>query len=936
MSDQATHSEQSATPAPSASAGAPSPAGTDVLKIIADVEGQLSRLRGAQRQQDDAVAMLTARSKALRAAEEDLDHQRVTLKQQSILVERERGQLQQDRDQFTEQCKRMDDDLRRRSAEIEQAQQKLERERSEASAQLEQAKRGAAEIEQAKTVWQQHRQQVEEQLQRSQGEIDQRLADCVKARDEVASARSQWEKQRQDAQAKLDARALELDQQAAAHSQRENALQQAREQLAAAEQQSQRQREELQNRAAALEFERGDLIGRVDQAERNVGELIAQVERTQEELVEQTRHVKKAMETVALLQQREKQLEKAVEAAAEHARKTERESQDLLKLADGEHAELRTRLEAAGKELKGVCESRDAAMAELESARKKIASMQMDLRTREETIAARDAQLIEMQRKLEMAGGKLSEFAEVLSEQTPQLERGAAALAMVSEQAEQIDRLTKQLAELQLASDPAELQHRDQRINELTEALRQSRGQNAGEQGVAEVEQRNAMLEQALQESRLELQNAQIAAEEARKQLQAYVESGAEAQVKDVALAEHAAKVAALTAEIERLHSAAALELEQKLSAQSKRHQQELSGVRQTEQSVSTLRQRVADLEAQVAQAKAETANAAAAGDNESAEYATRLRAKAEQITSVAEHLRRRRDRLMRMRQLLQKRQKSAPAAATSPAGAAAQQIRSEQLSQIERERQHLMEVRKMLADSEYQMIRRWARPRAVMTATCLAVVVAVATGATWLAVNFFFPATVSASVVLEARSRTGSETLSAQQQQEWNDWHAGAVRDAGFQQTLAKRMSDRRLEDWSRPESVAARLGQDVSVDATHPGMVIYTMSGTDADQITTFLDVFTNTLLSESTRESGRRSDGAVAIASGERKEEGMVKYARLNAAPVHDERMQHALPIFGGALGGLLLLTIVSYLKLARSKRVFEDEHDEVVDEPQPAAA
>jgi hypothetical protein len=116
----------------------------------------------------------------------------------------------------------------------------------------------------------------------------------------------------------------------------------------------------------------------------------------------------------------------------------------------------------------------------------------------------------------------------------------------------------------------------------------------------------------------------------------------------------------------------------------------------------------------------------------------------------------------------------------------------------------------------------------------------------------------------------------------------------------------------------------------------VIFTMSGTDGVQITTFLDVFTHTLLAESTRESGRRSDGAVAVASGERKDEGVVRYASMNAAPLHDERLQQALPIFGGVLGGMLLLTIVSYFKLARSKRVFEEENGELFGGAPTAAA
>lgn len=924
MHEQATHQTPPSESPAAASATPPTqaapPAGHDVLKIIADVEGHLSRLRSAQRQQDDVLGTLTARAKALRIAEEDLDRQRVALKQQTMQVERDRAQTQQEREQFAEQCRRIDEDLRRRASEVDQAQQKLERERAEAASHLEQAARGKAELEQARGVWDQTRQQIEEQLNRSQAEIAQRMSECAKAKDEIASARSQWEKQRQESQGKIDARSLELDQQLAALAQREAALQQERERLALETQQAKRQHQELQNRAAALESERADLLNRVEQAERNVGELIHQVETTQQELIDQTRLVKSAMEKVGQMQQRERSLEKSLEQAKAAAQQAERDAQDLLHIADSERGELQAKIEAAQKAIEEAHQARDAAIAELETTRKKVVSMQRDLKSRDDELATRDAHLADLQKKLDMASGKLSEFAQVLSEQTPQLERGAAALAMCEEQAEQIDRLTSQLAELQLSSDPAEVQRRDERIAELTEALRQARGQNAGEAIVAELEQRNASLQQEVQQLRLETQNAQIAAEEARRQLQESVNSGAEAQVKDVALVEHAAKIAALSAELERVNAAAATELEQKLTAQSRRHQQELASAREQEQSLQPLRQRIADLEAQLARAKAEKATAQAAGNEGESDYVARLRAKAEQITNVAEHLRRRRSRLEHMRLLMRRKRREMPNAGEQ--GSA--QHRADQLGQIERERQHLLEVRKMLAASEFTMIRRWARQRAAFTAACVALIIAVSAGATWLAVNHFYPAVRSVSAALEARSRPGAGALTDEQVQLWTDWHAEAVNDAGFQQTLAKRMAERRLEQWSRPESLSVIIRRDLSVDANDPGLVLYTMTGTDSEQMAMFLDVLTYTLLTESNRDATRRGDSALTMATGERKEEGRVRFASVNAAPVRDERMQRALPIFGGTLGGLMLLSLISYIKLSRSRRQFEEEN------------
>jgi hypothetical protein len=961
MSDQSTHQETSAhAAAPTSGAVATSPAtpasapaGHDVMKILADVEGQLTRLRTAQKQQDDAISSLTARSKALRSAEDEVEKQRSAAKQHAQYIERERGQLENERTQFGEQCKRIDEELRRRAAEVEQAREKLERDKSDMAANGEKARHGLAELEHAKTVWQQNREKVEQQLQRSQAESDQRFAECAKAKDEIAAARSQWEKQRQDAQAKYDSRAADLDRQMGEVARREQALQVERERIAAAELQMQRQQQEMASSTASLEKERADLLKRVEQAERNVGELIEQVERTQQEVADRTQVAQQAMDRLAALQQKEKALEKAAEAAQEHAKRAEKESQELLRLADSERTEVQQKLEARHKEL---IEARDAAIAELEAARKKVTSMQRDLRARDEEIAAKEGLLADLQRKLETACSKLSEFASVLSEQTPQLERGAAALAMVEEQAQQIDRLTKHLAELQLASDPEEIQRRDQRINELTEALRQSRGQNAGEQVVAEMEQRNAALEAELQRLRLESQNAHIAAEEARKQLQSLVDSGANQQVKDVALAEHAAKVAALSAEIERLHAVSAQEVEKHLTAQSKKHQQEIAEARGAEargaeHTTRQLRQRVADLEAEVAKAKSEAiaataaASAAAAamsasqashasqqaGEGVDGEYVNRLRAKAQQITAVAEHLRRRRSRLERARLLMRQKRKAMPSAGAQ--GSA--QMRIEQMAKMENERQHLLDVRKMLAASEQQMIRRWARQRAVFSFACVGIILAVSAAASWVVVNQLYPPKLSASVVLEARARAGAPAPTPDQLQEWSTWHSQVVTDSSFQQTLAKRMADRNLDQWSRQEQVASTLSKQVVVAADQPGVVMFSMAGPDGGEMTAFLDVLAQTVLTESNKQAGRRSDNATTVATGERKEEGRVLYASLNPLPLSDDRMMRALPIFGGTVVGLMILTLLTYFKLIRSKRIFDEENAALFqDRPSPA--
>jgi chromosome segregation ATPase len=922
-----THDEHaSASPQQAAPEAQPanvhSSGGDDVMRILADVEGQLTRLRTAQKQQDDAVASLTARSRTVRSAEEELEKQRLALKAQQQQVEREHQRLQQEQQQFTERCRLTDAEMRKRSEEVEALKRTFEQQRNAAAAEADHAKRGLADLEQAKAVWQQTRQQLEAQLQRAENEAQQKLAECARKQEEIAAARSQWEKQRQETEAKLAERGREIEAQVAQFAQREAELAKEKQRLASVEAEFQQQRQALETRTRVLEDDRAELLKRIDQAERNVGELIEQVERSQQELAESKQQVQSLRKSATATQEREKALEKALEEAGVKARKVEEESQELLRLADAERGELQNKQEQALRELS---EARDAAMAELESARKRMASMQRDLQARDEEIAAKDKRLTDSQSKLTLAGQKLAEFAQILSEQTPQLEKGAAALAMVQEQADQIDRLTKQLAELQLASDPEEIQRRDKRIEELTDALRQARGQTADEAGVAVIEQRNAALEREVADLRLEAQDAQIAAEQARKQLQEYIDANAGQQVQDVALAEHAAKIAALTAELERVNGLAARDLEEKLSAQSKRYQKELEQARGAEEDqTKRLRQRVADLEAQLAQVKAQAAsaaeNAGSVSSEEQAEYLNRLRAKAEQITQVAEHMRRRRARLEKVKRLVKARKQQLPSAGAQ--GSA--QMRSDQLAQIDRERKHLLEVRKMLATSEYTMIRRWARQRAAYTVAALAMIVALCAAGSWLAVSYFHPTVRSVSVVIEARSRAGAGPLSDEQRTAWTQWHADLVRNAAFQQTLAKRMGERSLQRWSQSDAVGARIDKELTVAGDDPGMIMFSLAGADTEEMCSFLDVLAGTVVSESNREASKRIDNASAVATGERKEDGRVRYASLNPIPVRDDRLTKGLPIMGISFGVMFMLMIALYLKFMRSKRVFEEEN------------
>lgn len=707
---------------------------------------------------------------------------------------------------------------------------------------------------------------AEEELEASRQDVNRLQQSVQQEGEQLQQQRRQFESQSRQTEEQLRQRQSDLEKRSAELTRQTADFQTERERISALARQSQQQQDELAESARKMDAERRELLERVEQAEKNVGDLIQQIESSEQEVTAKTKQQKEASSDIAFLQERCDALEKSL-----------KENDDVA--------------------------------GQLTAAQKQLEQLQTQLEDRSQQLAG-------SHEKLETASKQLAEFAQVLKDQTPQLERGASAVAMVQQQQQQIEHLTQQLAEHTLRSDPEEMQRRDQRIAELTDALRQARGQSGGHQGVAEVEQRNAELTAEVNQLKLDLQNAQLAADEGRRQLQERANDQGAQTIQDASIAENAAKVAALTAEIEQLHAKAAADLKSRLEDQSRQ-----PGSRVAEHSkadaalLKKLNARVAELERELEEARAMPA--AIADESEQNEFAQKLRQKAERVTAVAEHLRRRRARLIKLRQLM--RQKVASDAGGPPS----ERMRSEEMIKMERERTQLHELRQVLANSEKQLIRRWARPKAVLIIASVVLLAICCAGASWLAADQLFPAHISASVALEARNHAHT-AISAQEAEAWRNWHTDLVSDDSFHQTLAKRMAEHRLDQYSDPAKLAKRIKDDVTIDADREGVMIVTLGGTDSDEITAFLDVFTATLVSESNRQMTKRGDNVWATPTGERHEGSQVHYATLNPVPIRDERLAHALPISGGMFVAMLVLIVVAYKKLTKAKRVFDEEN------------
>src|SRR5438552_12169043 len=200
---------------------------------------------------------------------------------------------------------------------------------------------------------------------------------------------------------------------------------------------------------------------------------------------------------------------------------------------------------------------------------------------------------------------------------------------------------------------------------------------------------------------------------------------------------------------------------------------------------VKELRQRIAELEQEVDEARSAAATASSAGTRDPNEVSAKLRQKAERVTAVAEHLRRRRQRLRKMKLMLLSKGTQRNAAGAADA------------VEVEQERQQIIELRRLLAASEQTMLRRWARPRAVSSAVWIVVLAVICGGVSWLAASHFFPARMAASVVLQAKTTNGLP-MSAEQSAAWHTWHTSLFTDSTFIKTLANRMGERRLDQYS------------------------------------------------------------------------------------------------------------------------------------------
>ena len=693
-------------------------------------------------------------------------------------------------------------------------------------------------------------------------------------------------------------------------------------------------------RVTELEQERDDLLLRIEEAEQATASLQQDLSKARDELESASaageraeaaaeERVTTAMSDVESLQtERQETLDKLhlleQEQARQQAASTERiEALEQEVTAAKEKArEAAAALEESKRSLEQQAEivgQKDAEAGahqeELTKARAQIEEKARELTDLRSTLEERDAELAEARRtagsasdlqtqlndansKLQMTGEKMSKFSEMLSQQGELIEQGAAAIATVDQQREEIERLRDQLAESRLAGNAEEMHRREERIKQLTEALRQARGQSGTKTDTVELELRATELGKENDELRAEVQRFEVENSELRRQAESRIEEVG-AQARDES-----------TFEVERL------EMEQKIEDLTEK------------------------LES-AASANAElTEQLASAGDTTADDAAARVRAR--RVAEVAAHLKRRQARLKKLRRLAASSSRSQKGSGTKGAGGkgkggpedreAAIRLREERAELMRKgseQRMKLSEVHQHLAKTEKKMVRKWARPRAYATLGWFFFIMALNAVGAWLAADHFFPSQEVASTTIRAKAFSSLDDAEAV---EWEAWHRELLLSESFHETLASRMRERRIDAYKTPAD-AADLISSISLDGGVPGKLTFSLETTDGEQGILLLEMLSSTVSSESRRAHGKRDAGRIAIVEqAARAEDGEPRVATIGPIPIGDDRIYYAGLMFGGSSVITLTLVIGLYARLVRARRLF-DENDDLFDDEGP---
>jgi chromosome segregation ATPase len=677
--------------------------------------------------------------------------------------------------------------------------------------------------------------------------------------------REQIEQQAAERETTVRERAEELEQQQAE-------LERERTRLAELQSDLQSQQEALGQRAEQIETDRGAHEERLAQVQAECDRLrqelttsSAQIDELRGAIDERQTALETAESTVEQLTQRIEQLEAELTAARREAEAANEELAAERSRVKKEHEDTRSALVDAEAQ-------RDAAQRERDALRERLESAQSTNGETERQVTGLRAMIAELERAI-------ASRDETIEQLRTEIDAADTGIDPETHQ-QQVNELERRIEQLQ-----AEARRAEQAATDAQKALEAERARLVDTGPDAE------------QQEQLQQMQAELARLEDEKKLAQQLREEAESS-RDEQCAALQERIDALQ---QQLESDDATDTTNEVLAA-------------LEQERDALQQRIEELESRLAEAKS-------GGGEDESQMLQQLRAKARQLSDVADHLRRRHARLRRMRVLLRERQASGRGGRAKLSHADIER-QAAQMRHLEQQRMELNALKKMLAVAERKMIRRWARPRAVIVVGWLVIIAVIAAAGSWVATNHYFPAVISASATLEAE-RDGKDELTTEEARAWQEWHTDLITDQEFLKTLAKRMRERRIEAYGDPQVIQNRLVSDLTIDAAEPGELTLTLAGTHPERLTAFLDVLVSTVELESSRQIRSRPGTVRAEVQEQIGDDGQFHASLVNPAPIKDERLGLAAPIFGAAFFALLLLVAVVYLRLTRVKREFDDD-------------
>ena len=222
-------------------------------------------------------------------------------------------------------------------------------------------------------------------------------------------------------------------------------------------------------------------------------------------------------------------------------------------------------------------------------------------------------------------------------------------------------------------------------------------------------------------------------------------------------------------------------------------------------------------------------------------------------------------------------------------------------------------------------MIKKWARQRAVVTYGWLLGIALVSLILSVAGANVFFPPLITASVDVAAKMTNG-RSFDSRNADAWADWHEQTLHNDRFLQLVAKRLGELKIDEYKKVASLVDRLAGEPTVSHYEPGIMSLTLTGKHKGETLLLLDEIVRTLIHESRRQVGMRSDGAVAVVRDERRVDGRTRYATLNdLRPTADRRFEATGIFFAILLTGGLLGMLRLNRWLLKTKRILDEQGD-----------